>query len=91
VQRRILAAEKLVKVIGGASDLGRGEAASELAELDGVLLLVAPLPWLGADDARDDPAEPRQPPSPSSPAPMRASRRLIAAAVAGSRGPADGR
>jgi hypothetical protein len=50
---------------------------------------VAPLlSWLGADAVGSDPAEPGRPPSPG---PMRASRRLITAAVAGSGGPADGR
>jgi hypothetical protein len=69
-------------MIGGESDLGRGEAVSKVAEL-----LVAPLRRLGADGVGADPAEA---PSPSSPAPMRASRWLIEAAVAGSRGPSDG-
>jgi hypothetical protein len=51
-------------MIGGKSDLGRGEAASKVGEL-----LVAPLPRLGDDAVGADPAEPRRPPSPSSPAP----------------------
>lgn len=84
------ASQGWVREEAAQSDQGRGKAGSKLAELDGVLL-VAPLPRLGADAVGADPAEPRRPPSPSTPAPMRASRWLIEAVVAGSLiGPADG-